>query len=104
MAEADYGQGQDTLSKAAGMVQTAKAELDKTGSTLESNLSPTKSSWVGQGGQAFTQLYEAWLAKQKQIVKTLDEFEQSLRSTEKDNISTDESQSANMSKIHGRLG
>lgn len=103
MANADYGQGAQVLSRAAGMVQAAKAELDKTGSNLEMNLGATKSTWVGQGGMAFTKLYTDWVAKQKQIVKTLDEFEASLRSTESDNVNTDQSQSANLGSFTGKL-
>lgn len=103
MGNADYGQGAEVLSKAAGMVQTAKVDLDRTGSNLEQNLGATKSTWVGQGGMAFTKLYTDWVAKQKQIVKTLDEFEMSLRSTEKDNVNTDQSQSSNLGAISNRL-
>lgn len=104
MAGADYGQGAEVLSKAAKLVQGAKADLDKTSTTLENNLNPMKSQWQGQGGQAFRTLYEEWLAKQRKIVQTLDQFEQSLMSTEKLNVSTDDSQSASLAKISGRLG
>ena len=38
------------------------------------------------------------------IVSALNEFEASLTTTEKDNISTDEAQSANYQRTAGRLG
>jgi len=103
MGNADYGQGAQVLSKAAGMVQTARVELDQTANNLEQSLSGTKSTWVGQGGQAFTQLYTSWVAKHKDIVKTLDQFEASLRKTETDNVNTDESQSVSLNSFTNKL-
>ena len=104
MSNADYGQGEKTLSKAAGMVQAAKADFDKLSKNLDGQIQGLQGKWVGSGGQAFFALHQAWTEKQRTIVNALNEFEQSLQSTEKDNTSTDDSQSANMSKLSGRLG
>ena len=38
------------------------------------------------------------------ITNALNEFQASLTSTEKDNVSTDEAQSSNYSRVAGRLG
>ena len=47
---------------------------------------------------------QAWTEKQRIITNALDEFAASLTSTEKDNINTDEAQSANYTRTAGRLG
>lgn len=104
MSNADYGQGEKTLSKAAGMVQAAKADFDKLSKNLDSNIQQLSGKWVGSGGTAFFNLHRAWTEKQQIIVNALNEFEQSLQSTETLNVNTDDSQSSNMSKLNGRLG
>lgn len=104
MSNADYGQGEKTLSKAAGMVQAAKGDFDKLSKTLDSNIQAARSKWTGQGGNAFFTLHQQWTEKQQTILNALNEFEQSLQSTETLNVNTDEGQSANMSKLTGRLG
>lgn len=104
MSNQDYGQGEKTLSKAAGLVSAAKGDFDKLSSKLDTQIQGLQGKWVGSGGTAFFALHTAWLEKQKTIVNALNGFEQSLMSTEKDNISTDDTQSANFSKVSGRLG
>ena len=100
----EMGQGQGTLTKAAGMVVEAKADFDKLNKTLESKIHEASAKWTGRGGSAFVQLGQAWGEKQATIVSALNQFEQSLRSTEKDNMSTDDTQSANYSRTASRLG
>jgi uncharacterized protein YukE len=95
--------GDRTLSRAAGMVATAKSDFDKLSATLSDNLLAQQSKWQGQGGSAFTNLHTAWTEKQNRIVRALNEFESALTSTEKDNINTDQSQSDYMNKNHSRL-
>lgn len=104
MSNQDYGQGEKTLSKAAAMVQAAKGDFDKLSSKLDGQIQGLNGKWVGSGGSAFFALHAAWTEKQKIIVKALNDFEQSLTTTEKDNVSTDDTQSANYSKVSGRLG
>ncbi len=56
------------------------------------------------GGSAFFALQQAWTEKQKVITNALNDFEASLTSTERDNVNTDEAQSANYNRTAGRLG
>jgi WXG100 family type VII secretion target len=98
------GQGEGTLSTAAGMVADAKHDFDRLNSQLVQHIDAAKATWSGQGGTAFNSLGHAWHEKQATIVSALNQFEASLRSTEKDNTSTDDTQSSAFSRNQQRLG
>ena len=100
----EMGQGEGTLSKAAGMVAEAKGDFDRISGKLEGQIAGLQGKWAGAGGTAFFSLHQAWTEKQRVITNALNEFQASLTSTEKDNVSTDETQSANYSRVAGRLG
>jgi WXG100 family type VII secretion target len=98
------GQGEGTLTRAAGLVSEAKQDFDSMSKTLEGQIAGLQGKWAGAGGSAFFALHQAWSEKQRIITAALNEFEASLTSTEKDNVNTDETQSANYSRVAGRLG
>ena len=100
----EMGQGEGTLTKAAGLVAERQAGLRPAQREARRADPGLQGKWAGAGGQAFFTLHQAWTEKQKVIVGALNEFEASLTSTEKDNISTDEAQSANYTRTAGRLG
>jgi uncharacterized protein YukE len=102
-AAPEFGQGEKSLSKAATLVADAKRDFDGYAKELDDQISALKGRWVGQGGAAFFTLHQAWTEKQTVIVQALNEFEASLISTEHDNVSTDETQSANYVRTAGRL-
>ena len=104
MSAAEMGQGEGTLTKAAGLVSDAKADFDRLSMKLDGQIQGLQGKWAGAGGTAFFTLHQAWTEKQKVIVGALNEFEASLTSTEKDNISTDDAQMANYNRTAGRLG
>ena len=101
---AEMGQGEGTLTRAAGLVAEAKQDFDTMSKTLEGQIAGLQGKWAGAGGQAFFGLHQAWTEKQRIITRALDEFSASLTSTERDNVNTDETQSATYSKVAGRLG
>ena len=101
---AEMGQGEGTLTRAAGLVGDAKADFESMSKTLEGQIAGLQGKWAGAGGTAFFGLHQAWTEKQRIITSALDEFSASLTSTEKDNVSTDDTQSATYSKVAGRLG
>ena len=101
---AEMGQGEGTLTRAAGLVAEAKQDFDSMSKTLDGQIAGLQGKWAGAGGTAFFQLHQAWTEKQRVITNALNEFEASLQSTEKDNINTDDTQSANYSRVAGRLG
>ena len=100
----EMGQGQGTLSAAAEMVADAERDLDRLDRTLVRHLDAARASWAGQGGSAFVALGCAWSEKQRTIVGALHQFEASLRATEKDNLATDDAQSAAFTRHQQRLG
>jgi len=88
-----YGQGEGTLSRAADLVGVAETDLDQIATELGSRLADLQSRWQGAGAAAFAAFHEAWDAKQRQIVRALEDFALALRATERDNLGTDEAQS-----------
>ena len=100
----EMGQGERTLTRAAGLVADAKADFDALSKSLEQQILAQQGKWVGAGGSAFFTLHQAWTDKQRIITNALNEFEASLTSTERDNMSTDETQSSNYNRVAGRLG
>jgi len=100
----EFGQGEGTLSKAAGLVTDARQDFTKIADRLSGQISGVQGKWGGQGASAFFVLHTAWNEKQKVIVDALDEFSASLHSTEKGNVSTDDAQNASYTRLNGRLG
>jgi WXG100 family type VII secretion target len=100
----EMGQGERTLTRAAGLVADAKQDFDALSSNLSGQIQGLQGRWAGAGGSAFFTLHQAWTEKQRVITAALNEFEASLTSTERDNMSTDETQSANYNRYAGRLG
>ncbi|MFC7497039.1 MULTISPECIES: WXG100 family type VII secretion target [unclassified Nocardioides] len=100
----EMGQGEGTLTKAAGMVAEARQDFLTLSKGLEGQIAGVQGKWAGAGGNAFFALHQAWTQKQAVITNALNEFEASLTSTEKDNMATDDTQSANFNKLTGRLG
>ena len=100
----EMGQGEGTLTRAAGLVAAAKQDFDAMSRQLDGQIAGLHGRWAGAGGTAFFALHRAWTDKQAVITSALDEFEASLTSTERDNMSTDEAQSANYNRFAGRLG
>ncbi len=99
----EYGQGQGTLTKAAGLVTDAKADFNGLSSKLSNQISGVQGKWGGQGASSFMNLHRAWTEKQNTIVKALDDFSESLTLTERENVQNDEQQSSNMANIMHKL-
>ena len=100
----EFGQGEGTLTRAAGMVTDARGDFNRISNKLSGQIAEVRGKWGGQGANAFHILHDAWQEKQKVIVDALDEFAASLHGTEKDNVSTDEAQSTSYTNLQGRLG
>ena len=90
----EFGQGEGTLSKAAGLVTDARADFNQIADKLSGQIAGVQGKWGGQGASAFFTLHTAWNEKQKVIVDALDEFSASLHSTEKRQRGTDDAQGA----------
>jgi uncharacterized protein YukE len=100
----EMGQGEGALSRGAGMVAAARQDFGRLDQELVAHLAAARSAWSGRGGTAFHALGQAWHEKQRTIVAALDGLEAALRATEKDNVGTDELQSAAFIRQQQRLG
>ena len=100
----EMGQGEKTLTRAAGLVADAKTDFDGFSRRLDAQIAGLHGRWAGAGATAFFALHRAWTEKQDVITRALNEFEASLVSTERDNVATDDAQSALYHRTAGRLG
>ncbi len=100
----EMGQGEGTLTHAAGLVAQARQDFDSLSKTLAGRIAGLQGRWAGAGGTAFFALHQAWTERQRTITSALEEFSAALTATEKDNVATDEAQSASYSAMTGRLG
>lgn len=104
MSAVEMGQGEGALSRGAALVAGAKVDLDRMSTRLDGQIQGLRGRWIGSGGTAFFTLHQAWIEKQQAIVRALDDFESALVTTERDNLSTDEAQSAGYGRTTSRLG
>jgi ESAT-6 family protein len=100
----EMGQGEHTLSRAAGLVSEARSDLDALNRRLDGQVAGLQGRWTGAGGSAFFALHRAWTERQTSITAALEAFEASLRATERDNLGTDDAQSAHYHRTAARLG
>lgn len=99
-----YGQGEQTLSRAAGLVAEAKAELDGVTAGVRGEVEALRGAWGGQGAAAFQSLALTWQEHQQRVVDALLRFESDLRATERDNEATDQAQQSALTALQQALG
>ena len=99
-----YGQTEKALSKAADFVDQARGDVKGKCGVLSGRVQEMMGGWGGQGATSFNNLMVAWQEKQETILKALDQLSAAMVETEKDNVSTDESQSAAHANLQSRLG
>ena len=100
---AGLSQTEKALSAAADKVATARQDVTKLNQNLSGQIQGMGMKWGGQGATAFHNLHSAWQDKANKIVTALDQFQQSLLDTEKDNTSTDLSQADASTRLLDRL-
>lgn len=101
---ADFGQGDQVLSRAATMVAQCKTDMDGISGQMMGHVEALRAQWGGTGSNAFVNLGNAWNEKQRRIVSALNEFEQNLLTTERTNTTTDDEQQSAMSNLQNTLG
>lgn len=104
MSATEMGQGEGTLARGAALVAEARVDLVGISSRLDGQIQGLRGRWQGSAGRAFFTLHEAWTEKQRTIVGALDGFESALTATERDNLATDQAQSAGYARTTSRLG
>lgn len=104
MTSGEYGQGEGTLTRAAELVRDARTEFNTIAAQLTDQINGVQGRWGGAGANAFFILHQAWTEKQQTIVSALDEFANSLGVTERENVSNDEAQGANYTRLQNRMG
>jgi WXG100 family type VII secretion target len=91
------------LTRAAGMVATAKVDFDRLAVSLNDQIAGMAMRWTGMGGTQFQNLQRTWQEKQATIVSALNDFEQSLMVTDRDFVNTDDLQAQASTSNMGRL-
>jgi WXG100 family type VII secretion target len=100
----DLSQQERALSTAADRVVAARADFARMQGALAHDIAALRSQWTGAGAMAFHRLHEAWQERQTRVTAALEALEASLRETERDNASTDQSQAGGFSHHLARLG
>lgn len=97
-------QTERALRDAATKVEATHGDVTQRCQKLTGEVQQMMSGWGGQGATSFNNLMFAWQDKQKTIMDALEMLRQALVETDKDNVSTDEAQSAASANLAGRLG
>jgi WXG100 family type VII secretion target len=96
------GQEVGALDRAAGLVLSAKADLDGLLGTLSGQVA-LGSRWQGAGGRAFASAYAEWERQQVRVTAKLQWFHDQLTAVERLNLATDQSQAAALGGLAARL-
>jgi WXG100 family type VII secretion target len=96
--------GAGALTGASRLVAGARQDFDRMGRDLGSQVAGLRGRWAGSGGQAFFGLHQAWDDRQRRVVAALDDFEASLRGTDRDLAATDDAQATTFTGFQHRLG
>ncbi|QCW49452.1 MULTISPECIES: WXG100 family type VII secretion target [Nocardioides] len=100
----EYGQGDGTLSRGAGMVRDAMTDFTTISNRLTDQIAAVQGKWGGQGAAAFFVLHQSWTEKQGIIVKALNDFADHLGVTENINLTQDDDVRGNVTLLEARLG
>jgi WXG100 family type VII secretion target len=96
------GQVVGALDRAAGLVASAKADLDGLLGSLGGQVA-LGSRWQGGGARAFTSAYAEWARQQARVTASLQWFHDQLAAVERLNTATDDAQAASLSSLAHRL-
>lgn len=100
----DLSAADGALRDAAEHVRRARADVTTLSSTLSGDIQGIGASWGGEGARAFHRVHVAWQEKQGRIVRALDDFAESLVSTDRDNLATDAARAEVSTRLLSRLG
>lgn len=104
MSQQQMGRGAGTLTRGAALVGEARRDLGAVDQRLTGQISGATRAWVGAGGGAFQAMHAAWSERLREILRTLDAFEASLRATERDFTATDDAASDRHTALQSRMG
>ncbi len=100
----DLSAAAGTLRAASEQVRQARADVTTTSQRLAGQIEAIGADWGGEGARAFRQVHLAWQEKHTRIVRVLDDFAESLTSTDRDNLATDAERAEVSQRLLSRLG
>ncbi|MCU1433121.1 MAG: hypothetical protein JWP95_2226 [Actinotalea sp.] len=101
---AEVSAADGALKAGAAAVAQSRSELQRELTVLEGKLAGIGAQWKGQGAVAFTALMTRWREDANKIISALNEFETNLNSSQTTYTAADDTQSASMNRLSGRLG
>jgi WXG100 family type VII secretion target len=93
----------DGIVRIGERINFAQSEFTKKSNELHTQLGNMARDWQGDGGAAFGKLMVEWHARQEKITKLLQQFEDSLTTTQKTSTEQDSTQAANMFALNKNL-
>ena len=93
----------DGIVRIGERINVAQSDFKKKAKDLESNLGHMATSLQGEAGTAFGKLMIEWQERQQKITSLLQQFEDSLSTTQKTSVEQDSTQAANMFALNKNL-
>jgi WXG100 family type VII secretion target len=93
----------DGIVRIGERINFAQSDFKKKAKDLESNLGHMATSLQGEAGTAFNKLMIEWQERQQKITALLQQFEDSLSTTQKTSVEQDSTQAANMFALNKNL-
>ena len=90
--------------KGADTVSNTRSDLEGRIKTVEGQMLSIGANWQGPAAGAFQRLMAQWNEDARKVTSALVDFEQNLRSAQRDYDTTDEDQVSAINSIAGRLG
>lgn len=100
----EMGMGLCTLGRGADLAEAARHDFDRLSAELDQEIELVRPRWQGAGGNAFFALKAAWVDRHRVVAAALDDLARALRATERDVLTTDDTQAAGFHQDLGRLG
>ena len=104
MAAAESAVNRAAMATAAQQVESAVTVIRGLQSTMDGYSSQLQSGWQGQAASAFTSTYEAFSADFARVLNALESIQERLVSTHSTYVSTEDANTAAVSRVQSALG
>ena len=92
------------INKGAGMVGNCKTDMVSLMNTLRAEVAENAATWKGTAATEFASLMQRWDDSARLMTKSLEEFENNLRGTDKNYQQMDAAAQETMSKLRASMG
>jgi len=91
------------INKGAGTVSTARGDMVALLGALRGEVAENAASWKGTGASEFQALMQRWDDSARLLTKSMEEFENNLRGTDKNYQQMDQAAQETMAKLRAQM-